>query len=110
LNDGCIFVTTNYVLDETLTLIRRRLYHAAAVRFWNVLQSLIEAGLVELVRVAQAHETTAWDILERYADQTFSYTDCTSFAVMQDLGLTHAFTADQHFAILGFVRIPSPSR
>ena len=32
LDEPCIFVTTNYVLDETITLIRYHVHHAAAVR------------------------------------------------------------------------------
>ena len=105
LDEGHTFVTTNFVLDETITLIRYHLHHAAAVRFWHMLQLLIASGLVELVRVSQEHEKAAWEIFERYQDQAFSYTDCTSFAVMRDLGLTHAFTADHHFATAGFVPV-----
>ncbi|MGC8959731.1 MAG: type II toxin-antitoxin system VapC family toxin [Chloroflexia bacterium] len=98
--------TTNFVLDETITLIRYNMHHAAAVRFRHMLQSLIEDGLVELVRVDEAQEDAAWSIFEQYSDQDFSYTDCTSFAVMRQLGLTHVFTADHHFATMGFVLLP----
>ncbi len=100
------FVTTNFVLDEAITLIRYNMHHAAAVRFWQMLRSLIEDGLVELVRVDQAHEDAAWEVFEQYSDQDFSYTDCTSFAVMRQLGLTNVFTADHHFATMGFILLP----
>ena len=93
------------MLDEAITLIRHHIHHAAAVRFWHTLQQLVDAGLVELVRVSDTHEAAAWAVFEQYADQTFSYTDCTSFAVINDLKLTHAFTAD-HSAILGFALVP----
>ena len=104
-DQGHTFVTTNFVLSETITLIRYHLYHAAAVRFWHTLHELISAGLVELVRVSETHENAAWEIFERYADQRFSYTDCTSFAVMEDLQLTYAFTADRHFATCGYIPV-----
>lgn len=106
LDDGYKFVTTNFVLDEIITLIRYNLHHTAAVSFWNTLQSLVAAELVELVRIDEDHETAAWQIFEQFNDQEFSYTDCTSFAVMRALGLTQAFTADHHFAIMRFVLIP----
>jgi predicted nucleic acid-binding protein len=83
IDQGHTFVTTNFVLAEAVTLIRYHLHHAAAVRFWHTLQELGAADLVELVRVSEAHESAAWDIFERYADQTFSYTDCSTFAVME---------------------------
>ena len=52
IDQGCTFVTTNFVLSETITLIRYHLYHAAAVRFWHTMQELIAAELVDLVRIA----------------------------------------------------------
>ena len=106
LDAGYTFVTTNFVLAETITLIRYHIHHAAAVRFWHTLQELVEAELVTLVRADETHEAAAWEIFEQYADQTFSYIDCTSFAVMRALKLTHVFTADHHFAVMGFVLVP----
>jgi predicted nucleic acid-binding protein len=105
LDQGYTFVTTNFVLDESITLIRYHIHHAAAVHFWHTLQQLADTGLVEIVRVSESHEVAAWAIFEQYDDQALSYTDCTSFAVMKDLGLTHVFSADHHFAILGFVPV-----
>jgi predicted nucleic acid-binding protein len=105
LDQGYVFVTTNFVLAETLTLIRYHVHHAAAVRFRNTLHQLSAAGLVEYVRVSETQEHAAWEIFERYNDQKFSYTDCTSFAVMDELGLTGVFTADHHFATCGYVLV-----
>lgn len=106
LDEGNTFVTTNFVLAEAVTLVRYNLHHTAAVRFWHTLRQLVEDGLVELVRIEEADESVAWEIFERYSDQKFSYTDCTSFAVMRRLGLTRAFTADHHFSVLGFTLVP----
>jgi uncharacterized protein len=102
LNRGHTFVTTNLVVAETLTLIRYHLHHAAALRFHQTLQQLVASGLLQLVRISEEHEAAAWTIFAQYADQAFSYTDCTSFAVMRDLQLDHVFTADHHFATMGF--------
>ncbi len=63
---------------------------------------MIAGGLVEVVRITEGHEANAWAIFEKYSDQKFSYTDCTSFAVMQELNLTDVFTGDHHFLILGY--------
>ncbi len=106
LADDYTFITTNFVLAEAVTLIRYKLHHTAAIQFRQMLQQLIQAGLVELVRVDETHEAAAWEIFRQYVDQKFSYTDCTSFAVMRDLKLTQAFTGDHHFSILGFTLVP----
>ena len=49
---------------------------------------------------------SAWDIFLKYSDQELSFTDCTSFALMKNLGLKKAFTFDSHFLILGFECLP----
>lgn len=46
--------------------------------------------------------------LEFYADrsdQDWSLTDCISFVVMNDRGLTEAITADHHFEQAGFIAL-----
>jgi predicted nucleic acid-binding protein len=51
----------------------------------------------------------AWSLFVRHDRQGFSFTDCTSFAIMRELGLTDAFAFDDHFAQMGF-RVWSPKR
>ena len=67
LNGGYTFVTTNFVIAETLTLIRYNLHHQAAVEFHTRLQQLIDDELVEFVRVDAADERVAWQIFEKYS-------------------------------------------
>ena len=105
-DDGYTFVTTNFVLAESVTLIRYRMYHDAAVRFWETMKTMNEIGFLDIIRVTKKHEEDAWTIFEHYADQDFSFIDCTSFAVMQEMKLSHVFTADHHFSVMGFVRVP----
>jgi len=45
-----------------------------------------------------------------YRDKAFSFTDCTSFAVMQELRLTRALSTDRHFRQMGFQMVPGPAR
>jgi predicted nucleic acid-binding protein len=42
-------------------------------------------------------------------DKDWGLVDCASFAVMQDLGITEAFTDDRHFQQAGFRRLLSPA-
>jgi len=49
----------------------------------------------------------ARDILLRYDDQAFSYTDAVSLAVMEHLGILEAFAFDNHFSVAGFTRLPA---
>ncbi len=106
LNEKYVFVTTNYVLGETVTLMRYKVSHSMALDFWHSIQELVQDGLVELVRVSEVEEVTEWEIFEKYSDQDFSFVDCTSFAVMQNLSISEVFTGDHHFATMGFILVP----
>ncbi len=91
--------TTNFVLAETHALVLARLGRAVAGR---VLRQLDDSTLT-IVRASGADEQRAREILSRYDDKDFSLTDAISFAVMDRLGITQAFTFDRHFAQYGFM-------
>ncbi|MBE3586841.1 type II toxin-antitoxin system VapC family toxin [Desulfofundulus thermocisternus] len=88
-------VMTNFLVAETHTLLLTRLGHDIAREWlltfdWNV------------VRVSPEDEQTAREIIKKYRDKDFSFTDATSFAVMYRYGINLAFTFDRHFKQYGF--------
>lgn len=104
LNSNTIpLVTTNFILDETVTLINKRLGWKIASEVGGRLRDGLSAGLTI---VSDKDEDAAWAIFLKYRDSGFSYTDCTSFAVMKRLGLDTAFTFDAHFAVMNFNVVP----
>jgi len=113
-------VTSNHVIDETCTWLLRhtRNGHEAAMMFGKAVATWVPVsspsgrisfslGPGKLVVVYSTHdiERAAWDIFARYDTAGFSFTDCVSFAVMQSLGITKAFSFDAHFDVLGFERL-----
>ena len=96
-------ITSNYIFDETVTLVLARLGHQRAVKVGSV---LLDPGAVELIRVSAADERSAWRLFQSRPDKTYSFTDCTSFAFMQRLNLHEALTLDEHFAQEGFKALP----
>jgi len=92
-------VTTDYVLDETATLLKtRRLGHLAADLFDRVFNSM--ACRVEWTDENRFHSTRAF--FQRHSDNSWSFTDCLSFSVMKAFRLSDALTSDQHFGQAGF--------
>jgi len=96
-------ITTDYVLDETLTLIRMRVGHTKAVDFGRW---IFESEAVEVEEIDGDLWREAWEIFVRYSDKDFSFTDCTSFALMRRMGLSEAFSFDKHFSQFGFTLLP----
>jgi predicted nucleic acid-binding protein len=91
-------VTSNYVLNEILTLLKARLGPSVAIPFG---QKLWNQEVASLVRITEKDEERAWGIFEQYEDKGFSFTDCTSFALMERLEINTAFVFDDHFVQYG---------
>ena len=101
---GVRFITTNFVVCETLNYLRARISHPIAVLF---LENLKKSGFVEIATVTPSVENEAFTIFKRYADKDFSFTDCTSFSMMRSLKLKNAFAFDKHFEQFeGIRRLP----
>ena len=105
LESGHILLTTDFVADESLTLIRFRLGLAAADTWW---QQVDRSPRLRWERVDADRFERARLLFFQYRDKDFSFADCTSFAVMRELRLTHAITTDGHFRQMGFQVLPGP--
>jgi len=97
------WITTNWVIAETITWLRRRTDHATAVRFGNRVRA---SQQLRILRVSETQENQAWSIFSRYQDKDFGFVDCTSFAVMESLGIQQAFAFDRHFRQAGYQTLP----
>ena len=95
-------LTTDYVIDETLTLMRARGHRIVATRFGG---GVFAGNLAVVHYLTPAEITAAWDAFQRFADKDWSFTDCTSKVVIEALSLTHAFSFDQHFRQFGTVAV-----
>lgn len=97
-------VTTDYVLDELLTLLKMRENYRIAVAageaIWQQRVTRIEYVTVEDI-------ARTWDVFQQYHDKAWSFTDCTSKVIMERLRIAHAFAFDSHFEQFGTViRVP----
>lgn len=104
LEEGGCLLTTDYVADETLTLLRFRLGLEVAEAWWRQVEGSSRLRW-EFITVARADKARA--LFFRYDDKEFSFTDCTSFVVMRELRLRDALTTDHHFAQAGFIPRPA---
>ena len=97
-------VTTNNVIGETWTLLRRRSGHPAAVGFLDRLGALPD---LEIVHVDEAVEKDAWRWLRARPEREYSFVDATSFAVMRKRRIREALAIDGDFNAAGFVEVRS---
>ncbi|MEX2124688.1 MAG: PIN domain-containing protein [Woeseia sp.] len=99
LRAGRKLVLTDYIVDETTTLAKTRSGKRVAMRVLDLLEQ--SAGIrIEWIGSSRFEETKTF--FRKHADHGYSFTDCTSFVVMNELELTQALTTDKHFPEAGF--------
>jgi predicted nucleic acid-binding protein len=98
-----ISVTTDYILDETLTLLRSRRSLSSASSF---IDKIKKSKSVRVFWVEEDLFEKALDMFKRSDHKSWSFTDCTSFALMKDLLIPNAFTFDRHFKEASFQILP----
>ena len=99
-----VLVSSDFVMDETLTLIRVRLRIDAAERWWDQVEGSPRLRW-EWIDSARAEKARQWFF--RWRDKSFSYTDCSSFVVMKERRIRTALTSDHHFVQAGFLIAPA---
>ena len=63
--------------------------------------------MLHIIQVTEEIEDSAWIIFERFnKDKFWSFTDCTSKAIMELLDIKEGFTFDKDFEQMGFVKRP----
>ncbi len=93
------FVTTDYVLDEAVTLLKARGHRKLIAPLFDAIDN---SAAMRIEWTTSERFDAARLFYMRHSDKAWSFTDCVSFLVMQSLGLTAALTSDNHFAQAGF--------
>ena len=99
--------TSNFVLDETYTLLLADVGYEKTIESVKRIRVLRNKGLLHVIQVTEDIEDSAWLIFERFnKDKFWSFTDCTSKAIMEMLDIKESFSFDRNFEQMGFVRRP----
>lgn len=95
-------MTSNDVIGETWTFLRRKAGHKPAMQFTDAIEQL---SSLTIRHVDEDLEADAWRWLRRHDERAYSFVDATSFAIMRRLRLREALAFDGDFAAAGFVEV-----
>lgn len=93
------FIVTDYILDETATLLRARGHTVSATDLFETIVAS-RACRIEWMDHDRFNHTKAF--FSKHSDQDWSFTDCFSFVIMKELSIHDALTKDHHFTAAGF--------
>lgn len=94
------YAKTDYIVDETLTLLRSHKQSRVALRLG---QQLFEGTFGRLYYLTPEDLAEAWESFRQFDDKEWSFTDCTSKVVIERLRIGQAFSFDHHFSQFGTV-------
>jgi len=95
-------LTSNHVVGETWTWIRRRFGHPRAVACVRAVRAV---PTLTVVHVEPDLEDDAWRWLNRRDEREYSFIDATSFAIMRRRRMREALAFDGDFSAAGFVEV-----
>lgn len=95
-----IYLTTEAVLTEIGNALARPLWRNLGVATLTELRADPD---IEIVSVSAELFDRAFELYAARSDKSWGLTDCISFVVMQERGLTQALTTDKHFEQAGFL-------
>jgi predicted nucleic acid-binding protein len=97
--------TSDYVIDELLTLFMVRDGKHRGIEWCR---AVLARGAFRMLRVADDDFARALQLYEQFADKRWSFTDCTSYILMQRWQIATAFAFDDHFRQFGTVTVLPP--
>ena len=104
IESGNRLVSSNFVICETLNYLRTRISYRVSIEFR---ESVYKSNILEITPVSSEIEEADYKIFKKYKDKAFSFTDCTSFALMEREKIKKVFSLDHHFVQYGsFQMIP----
>jgi uncharacterized protein len=95
-------LTTDYVVDETLTLLRSR---GEMQRSLDLGAAFFSGALATLHYLTPNDIQQTWSVFRQYSDKNWSFTDCSSKVVTERLQISVAFAFDHHFRQFGSIRV-----
>ncbi len=103
MNNKLPLISSDYVMDETVTLLQSRIGHHYAVKFLDALQT---SQQVQLIYLTLSHIAETIRLFRNRPDKGWSFTDCSSFVLMDEYHIPFAFAFDEHFRQAGFQTKP----
>lgn len=97
-------ITTNYIITELVALLTSPLRIPRKTTI-ALIQSLKSSPYTEVIHISSDLDTKAWQLLINRVDKEWSLVDCSSFILMQKMGISEALTTDHHFEQAGFIRL-----
>ena len=102
LKKNAIIYTTDYILNETITLLFKRLPFENAMTFINIIREAKSKQALYVEKIHDKRFEASISLRKKYKDKpNISFTDLSTMVVMSEVGIKQIITADNHFLKVG---------
>jgi predicted nucleic acid-binding protein len=95
-------ITTDAVLVESCNAFSNVTMRPLALALMEKIEKAEELDVLEVIHVSEELIKEGWELFKNRMDKECSLTDCISFIVMKNMGVSKAITSDHHFEQAGF--------
>ena len=95
-NNQTIFIYSDYIFDELITLLKAK--HIDTNKIHQIGNLLLESKVLKIYFMDDDSFRQTWNLLKDYQDKEWSFTDASSFTLMENLNITYYLSFDRHFA------------
>jgi uncharacterized protein len=91
-----LFTLSDYVFDELMTLLKIKNINSTIIS--KIGEQIIKSSLWRIIQLDEEVFNRTWQMFNKYHDKEWSFTDTSSFALMETLNITYYLSYDHHFA------------
>lgn len=102
-NHKTIYVITDYIFDEFLTVLLSRRNKSLSIEAGA---KILADKNIRRLRINDEIFQKTWEIYRIFKDKQWSFTDCSSYVLMKNLSINEGLSFDEHFSQFGFTTLP----
>lgn len=100
-NHEYMLVFSDYIFDEFISLLQARNIDNSVII--DAGEKLLFSKFNRRIRIIDEYFISAWDMVKKISDKSWSFTDCTSFTMMKEMNIKRYLGFDEHFTQAGFI-------
>ena len=93
------FLISNFIIDEILTFFNTKGFHQKAIEIY---ESIFNSSKFEIIYIDKIIFDKSFLFIKKNKDKKYSFTDCTSFIIMNSFKIHNVLSFDNHFSQAGF--------
>lgn len=90
------FYFSDYIFDELITLLKIRKVSNESIQ--EIGDKILNSKIWKLIKITERDFEQAWKMIKKYQDKEWSFTDTSSFILIENYKIPFYLSYDKHFS------------